>query len=68
MRNGLLVVLCLFALSSCTVRDWHQGLKVRQKNECYSMPESQRRDCLQSLDYSYEEYLEEHQKSREQER
>ena len=59
MRRGLLAVLLLFSTSSCTARGWHQGLKAQQRNECYKMPESQIKDCLESLNYSYDDYLEE---------
>ena len=60
MKRSLLAVLLLFAAASCTMRDWHQGLKAQQRNECYKMAESQQRDCFESLNYSYDDYLEEH--------
>lgn len=63
MGWNLLAVLLLLITVSCTARDWHQGLKASQRNECYKMDESQRRSCLESLDYTYEEYLEEHRKN-----
>ena len=65
MSKNLFAVLLLLTTASCTAQNWHQGLKTYQRNECYKMPESQRQSCLQSLDYSYDEYLEERRQSGE---
>ncbi len=43
-------------LSACSAQSWHEGLKYRQQEECYKLPDSSREECLRSLDYSFDEY------------
>lgn len=54
-----LLFFAMAMLAACTAKDWHNGLKNRQREECYRLPDSQMRQCLQSLDYTYEEYHQE---------
>jgi len=43
----------------CTYRAWYEGLKERQRQECYQTPgQSELRKCLASIDsITYDEYM-----------
>ncbi len=43
----------------CTYRAWYEGLKERQRQECYRTPsQSEIRKCLDSVDsITYDEYM-----------
>lgn len=49
-------------LVSCSGRAYHQGLKMVQEQRCYELEGQQQTECLQSLNYSIDEY----EKEREQ--
>jgi hypothetical protein len=58
----LLLLLVVMVIQGCSYQGWHEGLKQAQKSECTKLMEPDRRQCLESLDYSFEEYERERRK------
>lgn len=53
-------VLLAFALVvGCSNRAVYDNIQLNQRNDCFKLPPSQREDCLDSIDKSYEEYRKE---------
>ena len=56
----LLFVFVVFAmLVGCSSRAVYDNIQLNQRNECFKLPPSQRADCLDSIDQSYDEYRKE---------
>ena len=49
-------LMMLLLTSGCTSHQVFEGIKARNQNECYRLPESQQQDCLEASDISFEEY------------
>ncbi|BES69043.1 hypothetical protein RE428_00610 [Marinobacter nanhaiticus D15-8W] len=55
----LCVLLSLVVLVGCSNRAVYDNIQLNQRNECFKLPPSQRSDCLDSIDKSYDEYRKE---------
>lgn len=53
----------LFLLLSCSYSAWHEGFRELQRNRCYELHGEAFSECLDSLDYSVEEYEEERERT-----
>jgi len=55
---GILIsVIALLLLSAgCSSQQAFEGIKAKNKNDCYSLPESQQDKCLEATDISFDEY------------
>ena len=55
----LLAVGACWGSQGCTYRAWYEGLKERQRQECYQSPnQSEIQKCLESVNNSnYDEYM-----------
>jgi len=64
MAFRLLIFLGVFAFTfqGCSYKGIHEGLKYSEKHQCHKLMEPDRTHCLESLDYSFEEYERETQK------
>lgn len=61
------VLLYALLLGGCTGRAYHQGLKMMQEQRCYELEGERREECLQSVDYSIDEYEKEREQLKQQE-
>ena len=46
----------LLACVGCSGKSVYEGVQARNRNQCYSLPPSQKEECLQRENKSYEEY------------
>ncbi len=60
------VIIQALLLCGCSGRAYHQGLKMMQERRCYELEGEQQTECLQSLDYSIDEYEKEREKLKQQ--
>ncbi len=58
----LICSLSVVSFTSCSYSSWHQGFKEQQTQKCYDAEGLIQTECLDSLDYSIEEYEEERNK------
>lgn len=56
MERLFLCCLLLFFLSSCSYSDVHQGMKMMREEQCYKYEGEAQAECLESVNYSVEEY------------
>ena len=58
LNNTLMILSCMTPLLivGCSSQQVFEGIKARNQNECYRLPESQQQDCLEAADVSFEEY------------
>lgn len=52
----VLLLMMLAVLVGCSNRAVYDNIQLNQRNECFKLPPSQREDCLDSIDKSYDEY------------
>jgi len=50
----------------CNSQQVFEGIKARNQNECYTLPESQQQECLEAADVSFEEYQRQRKEVKEQ--
>lgn len=55
----ILVFLACALVVGCSNRAVYDNIQLNQQNECFKLPPSQREDCLDSIDKSYDEYRKE---------
>jgi len=53
---SVLASMSLLLTTGCSSHQVFESIKARNQNECYTLPESQREECLDVADISYEEY------------
>ena len=68
IKTGLTqsIAMTFLPATGCTSHQVFEGIKSRNQNECYTLPETQQEECLEVSDISLEEYQrrrEESQKS-----
>lgn len=59
----VLLLMMVAVLVGCTNRAVYDNIQLNQRNECFKLPPSQREDCLDSIDKSYDQYREEREKA-----
>ena len=50
------VLATLLMSAGCTSQQAFEGIKAKNRNDCYNLPHSQQDECLEAADISYEEY------------
>jgi hypothetical protein len=49
-------IITFLLLSGCSAQQIHDALQAREKQECYSAPDSEYEECMRRTSESYEEY------------
>lgn len=52
----MLVTMALVLSSGCSRQQVFEGIKAKNQNDCYSLPQGQQEECLEATDISFEEY------------
>lgn len=52
----IIFIITFILLSGCSARQVHDALQAREKQQCYSAPDSEYEECMRRTSESYEEY------------
>jgi hypothetical protein len=55
-RLTVTLILVSAAISSCSTRNYHEGLRLQQEMECEKQPAADRDECIKRADRNYDEY------------
>jgi hypothetical protein len=60
MKTGSVTLMSLLTTlllsAGCTSQQAFEGIKAKNRNDCYNLPDSQQEECLKAADVSFEEY------------
>jgi hypothetical protein len=56
VRTLFLLLGLVLSVSACTTRNWYEGLRLGQQQQCDKLPASQASDCHRQLAPDYDQY------------
>ena len=56
MKYVICSVFFLIIIGGCSTSAWQEGMRMQQEQQCYEMDGQAQVDCLESVDYTVEEY------------